>query len=132
MMSPIGVFILTIAESIDPMAGTEMTYEPGASFAELSHAPVASRFDVGNSVVAGRRRGDLMAMRRFVTRWSITFSRRNLIKAQDCGAGAFWPFGNVCSIRRLQEEGKAAAKKRLRHISTSNFKRSSIICGVCS
>src|SRR5437868_5243599 len=89
------------AESIDSMAGTEMTYEPGASFAVLSHAPVASKFDVANSVVAGRRRGDLMAMRRFVMRWSITFSRRNLIKTQDCGSGVLArPFGNVCSIRR--------------------------------
>ena len=39
----------------------EMTYERGASFAVVSHAPVASRFDVANSVVVGRRRGDLMA-----------------------------------------------------------------------
>src|SRR5580765_3646708 len=89
------------AEVIDSMAGIEMTYECGASFSVLSHAPVASRFDVANSVVVGRRRGDLTARRRFVMRWSVTFSRRNLIKTQDCGSGVLArPFGNACSIRR--------------------------------
>src|SRR5512147_1380202 len=99
-----GVFKLTTAETVGSMTGIVITYLPEASFAVASQAPVASIFEVVNSVVVGRRRGDLMSRWRFVMRWSDTFSKRNLIKTHDCGPGVLArPFGNGCSIRRRRQ-----------------------------
>src|SRR6266850_6031839 len=99
-----GVFTLITAEAIGSMAVIEITYVRGVSFAVVSHSPVACTFDVANSMVVGRRMGDRMPIRSFVMLWSDTFSRRNLIKTQDCGSGVLARFfGTACSISRRRQ-----------------------------